>query len=499
MADKWGILLPVCCRDSNGGSDCLERLREFAATLDFSLAEHDRPNVHVIVGIDQYDIFFDHPETIALVKDLFASISMDNIHFVLLRSHFRGKLCKIWEHLAVKAVEVDCSFFVFLGDDIRFLSIGWKDEIEEQFHNISASRKLPFGVGCVAFRDVSFRVFPTFPVIHRIHLDIFGRLFPDEFINQHGDPFLFEIYRRVGASEFAHTATLDNTIGGAGNSRYIKETFNWHGRILTSAIEKLIHFLRLNHVEEFVEVYCIDVVVPSYRCDFERLEAISRLAVSEVSASVQILIVVDDPFSCHLSDIRRLEDWTPNHLVRVHQNPENLGASISRNTGLASSHGDWIVLLDDDVIPDKDILNAYLGASIRHPGAKVLVGMTSLPTPARLVEHAVVASRMTFFFGIAQKMKHPPWGVTANLCVRGRADDPVWFGKGYPKSGGGEDVDYCLRVKDIERGRISAIVSVPEARAEHPFWRNISRQVQLILLDARDLVGRRQFKPITSL
>jgi hypothetical protein len=115
------------------------------------------------------------------------------------------------------------------------------------------------------------------------------------------------------------------------------------------------------------------------------------------------------------------------------------------------------------------------------------------------VEHAVVASRMTFFFGIAQKMKHPPWGVTANLCVRGRADDPVWFGKGYPKSGGGEDVDYCLRVKDIERGRISAIVSVPEARAEHPFWRNISRQVQLILLDARDLVGRRQFKPITSL
>ena len=150
---------------------------------------------------------------------------------------------------------------------------------------------------------------------------------------------------------------------------------------------------------------------------------------------------------------------------------------MSRNTGLACSHGDWVVLLDDDVVPDQNILNAYLGASIRHPDAKILVGLTLLPSPSRLVEHALAASQMTFFFGVALKMKHPPWGVTANLCVRGRADAPVWFGKGYPKSGGGEDVDYCLRVKDMERNG-AVIVSVPEARALHPFWKKVFRQVR---------------------
>lgn len=454
----------------------MRRLEEFVATLDLSLPREDRTDIHVFVGIDQFDIFFDRADTQSQLKDLFTSIFVNNVHFVLLRSHYRGKLCKIWEYLAFKAVEFNCSFFVLVGDDIRFLSNGWKLEIEQQFHAISATRKLPFGVGCVAFRDVSFKIFPTFPVIHRIHFDIFGYLFPDEFLNQHGDPFLFQVYRRLGASEFAHSATLDNTIGGAGNARYVKQNFNWHGKILTAAVEKLFDYLRVNCAGGFTPAYCLDVVVPSYRCDFEMLKAISTLTVTGVSASVHILIVVDNPLSENISDIRRLEDWTSNHLVRVYQNPTNLGASLSRNTGLASSHGDWVVLLDDDVIPDKDILNAYLGASIRHSQAKILVGLTSLPAPTRLVEHAIVASQMTFFFGIANKMKHPPWGVTANLCVRGRADDPQWFGKGYPKSGGGEDVDYCLRVRDKER-RSSAIVSVPEARAEHPFWKDISRQV----------------------
>ena len=455
----------------------MRRLEEFAATLEFSLDRKDRADVQIFAGIDQYDIFFDKMETKSLLKDLFRNIHVFEVHFITLRSHFRGKLCKIWEHLALTAIEKNCTFFVLVGDDVRFLSNGWKKEIEDQFYHISQSRNLPFGVGCVAFRDVSFKVFPTFPVIHRIHFEIYGRLFPDEFINQHGDPFLFEIYRRLGASEFAYKASLENTIGGSGKARYGKKSLNWHGKVLTSAIEQLFDFLVLNGVDKFTPVYCLDVVVPSYRCDFESLKALSGLSVTGTAASVHILLVIDDPLSSKISDVRRLEDWTPNHLVRVHLNPENMGASLSRNTGLACSHGDWVVLLDDDVVPDQNILNAYLGASIRHPDAKILVGLTLLPSPSRLVEHALAASQMTFFFGVAQKMKHPPWGVTANLCVRGRADEPVWFGKGYPKSGGGEDVDYCLRVKDMERNG-AVIVSVPEARAMHPFWKKVLKQVR---------------------
>lgn len=85
---------------------------------------------------------------------------------------------------------------VLLGDDVRLLSRGWADQIEAQFREVAARTGLPFGVGCVCFRDRSFEVFPTFPVIHRSHFDVFGRLLPPDFVNQHGDPFLFELYRR---------------------------------------------------------------------------------------------------------------------------------------------------------------------------------------------------------------------------------------------------------------------------------------------------------------
>jgi hypothetical protein len=69
-------------------------------------------------------------------------------------------------------------FFVLLGDDVELNSAGWKTEIESVFTKVAIERSLPFGVGCVAFRDEAFCVFPTFPVLHRTHLEIFGDLFP---------------------------------------------------------------------------------------------------------------------------------------------------------------------------------------------------------------------------------------------------------------------------------------------------------------------------------
>ncbi len=41
--------------------------------------------------------------------------------------------------------------------------------------------------------------------------------------------------------------------------------------------------------------------------------------------------------------------------------PQNMGASLSRNAGMAQSFGDLTVLLDDDVVPQPNILDAYLG------------------------------------------------------------------------------------------------------------------------------------------
>jgi hypothetical protein len=48
---------------------------------------------------------------------------------------------------------------------------------------------------------------------------------------------------------------------------------------------------------------------------------------------------------------------------------------------MASSFGNYVVLLDDDVISDPSILDAYLGSILRHPKAKLFVGLTRLPPP----------------------------------------------------------------------------------------------------------------------
>ena len=51
------------------------------------------------------------------------------------------------------------------------------------------------------------------------------------------------------------------------------------------------------------------------------------------------------------------------------------------------------VLLDDDVVPDSALLDAYLGAIARYPKAKILVGLTRLPEPQTLMQHALVRGR----------------------------------------------------------------------------------------------------------
>ena len=96
-----------------------------------------------------------------------------------------------------RPADTGCDLFCLLGDDVRLLTPGWKSEIERSFRSIASKWHLPLGLACVCVQDVSFPVFPTFPIMHKAHLEVFcGALFPPAFINQHGDPFLFELYRR---------------------------------------------------------------------------------------------------------------------------------------------------------------------------------------------------------------------------------------------------------------------------------------------------------------
>lgn len=68
----------------------------------------------------------------------------------------------------------------------------------------------------------------------------------------------------------------------------------------------------------------------------------------------------------------------------------------------------------------------HVCAWCRHPDAAGYVGLTKLPQPETVMQHAMSACGICFFYGIANKLQTPPWGVTANICVRARTNNSVW-------------------------------------------------------------------------
>ena len=101
-------------------------------------------------------------------------------------------ICKMWRESAQEAYEKGYDFFLLLGDDIKLIG-DWYQEIINLFENISIKNEVPFGVGCVCLKDITSPNFPTFPITHRKHIELFGEIFPKEFVNQDADPYLYEL------------------------------------------------------------------------------------------------------------------------------------------------------------------------------------------------------------------------------------------------------------------------------------------------------------------
>jgi hypothetical protein len=130
------------------------------------------------------------------------------------------------------------------------------------------------------------------------------------------------------------------------------------------------------------------------------------------------------------------------------------------------------LFLDDDVIPDDNILDAYIGGIKRFPDAKVLAGMTTLPEATNTWTTMLRVCNVGYFYGVSKLRRHPPWAVTANLLVRGSRFNPtIQFKECYPKTGGGEDIDLVYQYKAFyPTSGLLATAAVPEAIVKHPWW-----------------------------
>ena len=372
---------------------------------------------------------------------------------------------------ACRSVSPRFEYFCLLGDDVRISPCGarcrWMEVVRREFE-----RRSPPGFGVVALPDASFPGFPTFPVLGRAHFDIFGSdgLVPDVFVNQDGDPYLWEIYRRFGASTYAGGGILlRNTVGGdeGHSARYERVHVPWKSDVLRAGVDQVHRWLAERvgaQKAASMRTLALDVVVPSFRVPMERLRRIVQLPVPP-RCDVQCIIVIDDPAQAGARNVLEQEF---RERVRVRVNAANAGASASRNRGLDESSADWVIFIDDDVDPDPTIIAEY-AASIREHGDRAagFVGLTRLPRPTTERAAAVDMSYLTHFWGVARLPdggELAPWGVTANVCAR-RTD--VRFDLCFPKTGGGEDIDFLLRTVR-ETGR--PLLKAPRAQATHPWW-----------------------------
>eukprot|EP01038_Epipyxis_sp_PR26KG_P007073 gene7073-9653_t len=369
-------LLPVTSqRDGRYDPQVWIRLKSFATN-----AVPVKDSIKVFLGIDENDLILNEDDYQQL-REIFSTfkISVELVNFEKYPTN-SPPICKFWRELARIAFDQNLDYFVLLGDDVLIESSvekSWPDQIHEAFQ---ASN----GFGCFALTDKSAPGFATFPVVSRRHLEIFGEKFiiPEDFINQDGDPYLWELYRRWDASKFLPGIQITNQIGGMQlleepnfvQPRYHRQHIDWKDQILNSGTQQIRLWLRDNNILEFPEKVVIDIVVPSYRVVQEFLMRIISLSIPN-DAVCMFHIIVDQP----KADIRWLRELErkDNSRLRVRMNMENLGASGSRNVGLEESAADWVLFLDDDVIPEEDLLSVYIEA-IKQYGDQFngFVGMT---------------------------------------------------------------------------------------------------------------------------
>ena len=473
-AVMFGILLPVTSGGTSSPTDCLDNLKVFAA----SLARTTWRDTHVLGGVLyrlKVYLALDYDDDFLLngspVESILREAGILDITRIICR-YPKGHVCSLWRDCAERAWIDKCEYITFLGDDTELLDEGWIRDVTQAFSELSTRNKGPKGFGCVAFTDVSFPGMPTFPVLHKTHMDIFGEVVPKCFVNQDGDPYLFQLYRRFGSSLMI-PSRIRNNVGGDTNARYRKEhTVDWTHEPLENGADRVVEWIDA-HKYHIKRKLTLDVVIPSYRVQMRYLKSILDLRSTDL-CSVMWIIIVDDPYSPAIPDLQREFGARADVRIRVHS--ENLGASASRNQGMVESAAEWIHFLDDDVIPDIDLLIRAEEIIREHPNAAGFVGNVQFPRADSIFKTAVHLAGITYFWDIASKLQEDiPWGVTANLIIR-RNKDNIYFDRRFPKTGGGEDIDLCIRKRDwfVARQK-EGFRAAPNVVATHPWWNNGNR------------------------
>ena len=466
---KVAVFLPITSRGSDV-EDQLYRLTSLVASMPLT-------ETNFYVAIDDNDIRYSSNGTDRQRLETCFSACEADYAISEFTPQDPVNLCFMVNAMAKVAYEDGCFYFLLLGDDVTMLTSS--DNILEilhaSFHKIKATlhHQVPFGFGCVLFEDESSIGFPSFPVVTRVHMEIFpSQWCPKQFINQDADPYLYEHYRPFKASIFNREMRLINGVGGTSCSpRYLRNHIEWKDEILNDGVKRINDYCLQKYGRKLSTCLRLDVIVPSFRINETFLERIINLPIPP-HVETTFIVILDDPSDISHSVKERMENKYKDR-VRVRVNEANKGASFSRNRGLDESSAQFVLFLDDDVIPETNLLYVVADEIYRtgHQYAGY-VGATYLSpwSPSKMTAYskaALLVHLLHFWVdNVLSDQEHAPWGITAQLVLR---RTQLRFSELFPKTGGGEDIDMCIRTC---RRLGKKLKNFPLAKCHHPWWDN---------------------------
>ena len=211
----------------------------------------------------------------------------------------------------------------------------------------------------------------------------------------------------------------------------------------------------------------IDVVIPSFRLDETILQGIFSLAIPD-EILVNYILVADNPNVEVPASIQQLAIQGKIQLII---NEQNIGFSKTRNKGINAGKADWILMLDDDIVPDPRLLFAYNDAIKKKPNSLGFIGVTDFPTPFNAVTKALFYNGAVGHFQSARHHENLSWAPTANVLLNRSLLYPRLFNPDLQF--GGEDISLLTENAFANHKKYD---SVPDAIVVHPWWNDGKKQ-----------------------
>jgi glycosyltransferase involved in cell wall biosynthesis len=208
----------------------------------------------------------------------------------------------------------------------------------------------------------------------------------------------------------------------------------------------------------------VAIIIPTYK-RFEMLERCLSRLIPYVSTHQECSITISD--NGDAEETRKLLGVSPD-FVKVVQGPCR-GPASNRNCGASHSAGDLLIFLDDDCVPELNLIATYQDAAQRHPETGVFEGRISAAGMESGFADAIPANETGGYL----------WA--CNFAIRRELFEKInGFDERYPFSV--EDVDLHLRVK-----KHSAVLFLPDARVWHypeprHGWGIVKHQTLCVLL-----------------